>query len=100
MKIGVRPRFPPRCGNPGAVAGALAIGVLALALTGCEQTPEKPASEAPPVNLSGYSKQFRDGFKDGCNSARGKARRNEERYRADTQYARGWDDGRAICQRR
>lgn len=106
MKIGVRPRFliPRRVKarhNSGAFAGTLALGVLALALMGCEQTPEKPVSEAPPVNLSGYSKPFRDGFKDGCDSARGKhARRNEKRYGADPQYARGWDDGHAICQRR
>jgi hypothetical protein len=90
------PRRAVRCSF-----AALALCALALGLSGCEQTPERPESDEPPVNLSGYSKDFREGFKHGCNSARGrKARRDDKRYTSDTQYARGWDDGHAICARR
>ncbi len=77
-----------------------AAGTLAL-LASCAQTPTaKPKPSGPPVNLSGYSPAFREGFNDGCQTARGDARRNEKRYAEDTQYAQGWTDGRSICGKR
>ena len=76
----------------------------ALVLAGCAARPEKPAPKAaetqPPVNLSGYSPAFKQGFQDGCSTARGKPRRDEKRFGSEPQYARGWEDGRAICSRR
>jgi hypothetical protein len=52
------------------------------------------------VNLSGYSAAFKEGFAEGCDTARGSARRDEKRFGADAQYAQGWQDGKAICGKR
>jgi hypothetical protein len=52
------------------------------------------------VNLSGYSPAFKEGFGDGCKTARDRSTKNERRYAENGQYRRGWDDGRAICGRR
>ncbi|MCC7081428.1 MAG: hypothetical protein IT530_12215 [Burkholderiales bacterium] len=73
---------------------------LALALGACAQTQTKPGTSAPPANLSGYSAAFKDGFKDGCNTARGSGRRDDLRASVDGQYAQGWQDGNAICGKR
>jgi hypothetical protein len=91
---------------------AAALAVAALLIAGCAQAPLRtpqapPAPQAtprpapPPVNLSGYSAAFREGFQVGCDMARGGAARpDENRLRSDTQYAQGWQDGRSICARR
>jgi len=81
--------------------GSLVIVLAAaIVLAGCAQTDVKPRPAPPPVNLSGYSASFQEGFKDGCDTARGTARRDDKRYGADAQYAQGWQDGRAICGKR
>ena len=95
----------------------LCAALLALALAGCGTNPferrpgpddgqrEKTQGSAPerpaPVNLSGYSPSFRQGYMDGCDSAgwRGQ-RRNENRYKTETDYMMGWNDGFSVCQRR
>jgi hypothetical protein len=75
--------------------------VLGLALAGCTSLgprtePAQPAS--PPVNLSGYSATFKQGYADGCSSGTGPSRRRDEsRYKADTDYMMGWNDGYSIC---
>jgi hypothetical protein len=83
---------------------ALRTGVLlaaAMLLAACAQTEtKKPGAAPPPVNLSGYSPSFKEGFKQGCNSARGYERRDEARAVVDSQYAQGWQDGKAICGKR
>ena len=92
----------------GRVALAVVLGALVFALGGCvsmegrpEPVPEaKPRSAPPPVNLTGYSATFKAGFADGCETARGNARRDEQRFAAEPQYARGWQDGQAICGKR
>jgi hypothetical protein len=85
-----------------ARSAALRSSVLAAAmvLAACAQTESKPGAGAPPVNLSGYSASFKEGFKQGCNSARGQERRDDARAAVDSQYAQGWQDGKAICGRR
>jgi hypothetical protein len=73
----------------------------ALALYGCAEQPAKPRSaQQPPINLSGYSPAFKEGFRDGCDTARGSARRDAKRFESDAQYAQGWQDGRSICGKR
>ena len=72
----------------------------AILLGACAQTETKPRPAPPPVNLSGYSAAFKEGFKDGCDSARGSERRDDKRFGADRQYAQGWQDGKAICGKR
>lgn len=75
---------------------ALAIFAAAAALAGC-------AGQQPParnVNLSGYSAAFRQGYADGCDSARAARRRDEKRYEKDADYMMGWNDGSSMCSKR
>ena len=72
-------------------AGFLFLGFLAA----CTQPSTKPSG--PDVNLSGFPPAFRQGYADGCSSARGSRVRNETRFKEDTQYASGWRDGLDIC---
>ena len=81
--------------------------VLALTCAGCATQPQssqpRPApqsqSSQPAVNLSGYSASFKQGYTDGCDSARASLRRDERRYRNDGDYMMGWNDGNSVCQR-
>jgi hypothetical protein len=78
---------------------------IVLAIAGCamqEPLPSKSSRPAPPpVNLSGYPLEFRQGHADGCASARsGSIRRDEARFKSEPQYSQGWQDGYAICGRR
>jgi hypothetical protein len=71
----------------------LAIVAVPALLAGC-------AGQPPParnVNLSGYSAAFREGYLDGCDSARAARRRDERRYQQDADYMMGWNDGRSAC---
>ena len=88
---------------------------LALALAGCAARPlapppnvyEPPAqaqerrSQAarPAYNLTGYPPAVRDGYIDGCESAKGTryARKDAQRFASDGQYSMGWNDGFGIC---
>lgn len=76
------------------------LGIAFVLLAGCAHQAPVATSERPPVNLSGYSPAFREGFGDGCDTARGSRKRKEARYADDAQYRRGWDDGQAICTRK
>jgi hypothetical protein len=53
------------------------------------------------LSLTGYPPAVRDGYIDGCESARKSSygRKDEERMAADRQYAMGWNDGFSICGR-
>lgn len=58
-----------------------------------------PPSTRPTYNLSGYPPATKEGYIDGCETAK-KTRygyKDEQRYRSDSQYRMGWDDGFAIC---
>lgn len=76
---------------------------LVLAAAGCATAPlpsSAPSLPQPDVNLSGYPPGFRQGYADGCASARGRVLRDEARMKGDAQYALGWRDGKDICSRR
>jgi len=86
---------------------------LALLAAGCAAFPERaetPAQAAerraeaprPAYNLAGYPPATRDGYIDGCESAKHSAygRKDEPRMASDAQYAMGWNDGYSICSRR
>ena len=61
------------------------------------QNPAPPAN----VNLSGYPLPFRQGYADGCASARqASEQKDATRWGADMQYRQGWTDGHAICGKR
>jgi hypothetical protein len=77
----------------------LVLAICATAvLPGCAAGPTQGSN----VNLSGFPPQFREGYADGCASARGPRKRDEARFKsgADPQYASGWRDGFDICSRR
>lgn len=72
--------------------------------------PESPAvaqerrakASRPTYNLGGYPPAVREGYIDGCESAKRTqyARKDASRFAADAQYAMGWNDGFSICGRK
>ena len=79
------------------------VSTVVALMVGCAtpepKTPPQPAVDEPQVNLAGYPPAFRDGYLDGCNTARrnsGKIQ-DEVRYKKDSMYAAGWRDGFDIC---
>jgi outer membrane biogenesis lipoprotein LolB len=91
----------------------LALALLLLA--GCAARPVAPVLQAPetPVqaqqrrtqasrptyNLSGYPPAVREGYIDGCESAKRTqyGRKDAKRFADDAQYQMGWNDGFGIC---
>ena len=64
------------------------------------QAIERRSRAAPPAyNLTGYPPAVRDGYIDGCETAKRSeyARKDAKRMGADPQYAMGWNDGFSIC---
>ena len=97
----------------------LALVSIALALAGCASrpvavkpstAPETPAqaeqrreqASRPTYNLAGYPPAVRDGYIDGCESAKGTryGRKDAKRFAGDAQYQMGWNDGYGICGKR
>ena len=84
-----------------------------LFLNGCAERPilvtqpsqpqsSKSVRRVPPaqqINLSGFPQAYKQGYSDGCNSAESilHSIKDEKRYKADVQYAQGWQDGKGIC---
>ena len=86
-----------------------------LLLAGCATVivpppPSKPESPVqalerrsqasrPTYNLAGYPPAVRDGYIDGCESAKRTqyARKDAKRFAEDGQYSMGWNDGFSIC---
>ncbi len=81
------------------MAGKISLWALAIPmlLGACAApSPMQPAN----INLSGFPPAFKEGYADGCASAKGSRSRNEERFKSDYQYANGWRDGLDLCKRR
>jgi hypothetical protein len=84
----------------------IAAVFLIMTFAGCTATGQSerpsgpmPATTRPVYNLTGYSPAFKDGYIDGCETAK-KTRfglKNTSRFSADTQYRLGWNDGFSIC---
>ncbi|WON74515.1 hypothetical protein [Nitrosospira sp. Is2] len=93
-----------------SISAVLLIGALAgCASTGPGSTgqSQRPAGPPPPsarpvYNLTGYSPAFKDGYIDGCETAKKSAygAKDARRISADTQYRLGWNDGFSICRRK
>jgi hypothetical protein len=84
-----------------ALAFAVFLGACASLPSGRSESSDRPASRsAPNVNLSGYNAAFKEGYADGCDTARVAQRRNAQRYGTDTDYTMGRNDGRTMCARR
>lgn len=90
----------------------VALAALAL-VAGCAPMPPVPApapksapvpanQEPPPpnVNLTGFPLPYRQGYADGCASAKGSERKDAARFGADPNYRTGWQDGLALCKKR
>jgi len=90
--------------------------LLSVAAAGCATRPvqvtppDKPetpvqaqerrqAAPRPTYNLTGYPPAVRDGYIDGCESAKRSsyARKDAARFSSDAQYQMGWNDGFSIC---
>jgi hypothetical protein len=85
----------------------LAAGCAAISPAPIPDRPESPAqadarrtqASRPAYNLTGYPPAVREGYIDGCESAKGSsyARKDARRIAADAQYSMGWNDGYSIC---
>lgn len=82
------------------IAALLAACAAQPPATTTEPAPRAPTAAAPGINLAGYSPAFRAGYADGCGSVDAVRKRDESRFKADTDYAQGWRDGNDICKRR
>ena len=82
------------------------VAILLATVSACAQFPmgrssAPPEPAKPPVNLSGYNAAFKQGYSDGCSSAGGSSqRRDNARYKTDTDYMMGWNDGFSVCGKR
>lgn len=85
----------------------LAVSCAAPRLAPPPDKPEAPAAaqqrrqqaSRPTYNLTGYPPAVRDGYIDGCESAKKSqyARRDAKRMASDAHYEMGWNDGFSIC---
>jgi len=94
----------------------LVVATIAVVLAGCAArpvtvepitTPETPAqarerreqASRPKYNLAGYPPAVREGYIDGCETAKGTryGRKDVRRFADDAQYQMGWNDGFGIC---
>lgn len=67
--------------------------------TPAEATQRRTQASRPTYNLTGYPPAVREGYIDGCESAKrtSYARKDAKRMSGDPQYAMGWNDGFSIC---
>jgi len=58
-----------------------------------------PPSTRPTYNLSGYPPATKEGYIDGCETAKKSEYgfKDTDRYESDGQYRMGWDDGFDLC---
>ncbi|SEL41688.1 hypothetical protein [Nitrosovibrio tenuis] len=87
---------------------SIAAFFLITALAGCAATEQAQRSGGPPrpsarpvYNLTGYPPAFKDGYIDGCETAKKTsfALKDKRRFASDTQYRLGWNDGFSLCRR-
>jgi hypothetical protein len=86
------------------LAGACATVVVPPAPAPRVETPvqaqeRRAKASRPAYNLSGYPPAVRDGYIDGCETAKRTAfgRKDAKRFSEDPQYSMGWNDGFSIC---
>jgi outer membrane biogenesis lipoprotein LolB len=80
-----------------------------VVLSGCSMLPSRspevdtrgplPPSTRPVYNLAGYPAEFKDGYIDGCETAKRTqfGWKDPKRFESDKQYRQGWQDGNQIC---
>jgi len=88
--------------------GRLIVIMTILVITGCAspnankemKTPDPLVSSTRPTyNLAGYRPDFKDGYIDGCETAKGSTYglKDEKRFAKENQYRNGWKDGYNLC---
>ena len=67
--------------------------------TPAQGTERRSRAARPTYNLTGYPPAVRDGYIDGCETAKktSYARKDPKRMADDAQYSMGWNDGYSIC---
>lgn len=82
--------------------------IVSLMIAGCASTQSSksikssdpmPPSTRPTYNLAGYPPAFKDGYIDGCETAKKSAygSKDKQRFTKDNQYRNGWNDGYNLC---
>jgi hypothetical protein len=82
--------------------------MIFLVIAGCASTNTSkkvkpsdplPLSTRPTYNLAGYPSAFKDGYIDGCETAKKSTYgfKDEQRFIEDKQYRNGWKDGYNLC---
>ena len=89
------------------LAGCAVRPPAAVAPPPVSTAPESPAqaqdrrekASRPTYNLAGYPPAVREGYIDGCESAKGSryGRKDAARFANEAQYQMGWNDGYGIC---
>ena len=104
MNAAIRRHLPALCLV--AVAGCAAIKPAEVRPPDRNETApqaqERRTNAArPKYNLAGYPPAVREGYIDGCDSAKrtAYAHKDAKRFGEDEQYAMGWNDGFAICKK-
>lgn len=89
-----------RASAPCYVALALCLGACGTVQPQQSSAPPETKTAAPAAqrfNLIGYSPAFKQGYADACASPR---RQNASRFKSDTDYSMGWQDGQSACRSR
>ncbi|MGZ5031630.1 MAG: hypothetical protein ACXWAC_00385 [Usitatibacter sp.] len=83
----------------GCAAVRPAVPEIERVETQAEATARRAKASRPAYNLTGYPIAVREGYIDGCETAKGSdyARKDAKRFAADPQYSMGWNDGFGIC---
>ena len=88
--------------------GRLIAIMTILVIAGCaspsankKMKPSDPlaSSTLPTYNLAGYRPAFKDGYIDGCETAKKSSYglKDEKRFAEENQYRNGWKDGYNLC---
>ena len=88
--------------------GRLIVIMTILVIAGCaspsankKMKPLVPlaSSTLPTYNLAGYRPAFKDGYIDGCETAKKSSYglKDEKRFAEENQYRNGWKDGYNLC---
>ena len=89
--------------GPVLMALLLAAGCAAIQPETPQQAQQKRATATRPTyNLAGYPPAVKDGYIDGCETAKHSqyAHKDAKRMADDPQYSMGWNDGFGICKKK
>ena len=83
----------------GACAARAPVVVPSAPETPVQAQERRSQASRPTYNLTGYPPAVRDGYIDGCESAKHSryGRKDAKRFADDAQYQMGWNDGFSIC---